>query len=184
MRLAYQQLNLPLNQSLSAEQIHLVLETLSQNHEDWQIRQAENALRHYMYFLSTKPETANESTALTHDGEWDQAIRRMQNTLRLKHRSYQTEKAYLFWVNDFRKFLGNKNPQQLIDADIQKFLSFLAVEKRVAASTQNQALNALIFFFRFLLKKQPANDITAVRSHRKKRLPVVLTPAEIQRVFK
>lgn len=184
VQLAYKHLNLPLNQPVSAEQIRSFLNTFSQSYEDWQIRQAENALRHYNYFISPEPVKGDLSVTSTQSDAWEHAIRRLKEILRLKHRSYQTEKAYISWVKKFQIYLGNKKPQQINEHDVQQFLSFLAVKKRVAASTQNQALNALIFFFRFSLNKEPLNDIAAVRSYRKKRLPVVLTPGEIQRVFK
>lgn len=66
--------------------------------------------------------------------------------LRLRHRSYSTEKTYILWLRQFRGFIKDKNPHSLGGKDIQNFLSHLAVEKKVSASTQNQALNAMSFF--------------------------------------
>ena len=71
----------------------------------------------------------------------------------------------------------------MTEQDIRQFLSHLVVEKPLAASTQNQALNALIFFFRHGFNKEPTEGIVAVRSYRKPRLPVVLSGKEIQEIF-
>jgi len=67
--------------------------------------------------------------------------------------------------------------------DLQDFLSHLAVEKNVSASTQNQALNALVFLYRNVLGKNTENELSAVRASTRRRLPIVLTPQEIERIF-
>ncbi len=179
---AYGQLKAPFTVALTANQAALFLNGLSHTHPDWQIRQAEDALRHYAYFLSRRQKA--ENTHFPNSGtSWHPFLEKMRRAMRLKHRSYQTEKSYLSWVQSFRRFLNNKAPEQLVGEDIQQFLSFLAVEKKVAASTQNQALNALVFFFRHALEKSLWPHITAVRSRQHPRLPVVLSPAEIQAIF-
>jgi len=86
-------------------------------------------------------------------------------------------------MDRFKEFTGEKSPQQLTEQDIWQFLSHLVVEKPLAASTQNQALNALIFFFRHGLNKERTEGIAAVRSYRKPRLPVMLSREEIQAIF-
>jgi len=103
--------------------------------------------------------------------------------LRLRHRAYRTEKSYLTWLYRFREFVGGKRPRELEGIDVQNFLTYLAVEKRVSASTQNQALNAIIFVFRHVLKKDIEAYIGAVRARQKRRLPVVLTKKEVQQIF-
>ena len=65
--------------------------------------------------------------------------------VRVRHYSYRTEKTYVHWVKRFVLFHGKRHPQELGEGEIGKFLSHLAVERRVAATTQNQALNALVF---------------------------------------
>ena len=67
--------------------------------------------------------------------------------------SYRTEKAYLSWVRRLKLFLDKKSPYALNGGDLQDFLSYLAIERRVSASTQNQALNALVFFSDMYLKR-------------------------------
>jgi len=180
---AYEQLKASFEESLTGQQAKSFLQELSHTHRDWQIRQAEDALRHYTYFISGRQKKNDFIPVNTSFAEWDSLIEQMQQALRLKHRSYQTEKSYVSWVESFRKFFSGKSPEQLTEDDIQQFLSFIVVEKRVSASTQNQALNALIFFFRHAMKKEPSEAIAAVRSYQKPRLPVVLSRHEIQAIF-
>lgn len=106
----------------------------------------------------------------------------MRRALRLRHRSHSTEKTYISWVRSFGSFAKRKQPEELTRDDLQDFLSYLAVEKKVSPSTQNQALNAIFFLFRHVLGKE-IEDLDAVRARPRKRLPVVLTVKEVQRTF-
>ncbi len=158
------------------------MQKLGLNHPDWQIKQAQAALRHYQFFLQKHQRI--ENTKIEHSTElWEKSIQLTIQNLRLKHRSFSTEKSYLKWIREFKFFMQEKNPAELTENDLQHFLSHLAVEKKVAPSTQNQALNALVFFFRYGLNREPENSINAVRAVPKKRLPVVLTRQEIQQIF-
>lgn len=74
-------------------------------------------------------------------------------------------------------------PDTLSGKDLQDFLSYQAVDKRVSASTQNQALNAIVFLFRHVLDKNIEGEISAVRAKKTRRLPVVLTMAETDTIF-
>ena len=183
VKTAYDNIKLPSDVPLTGGQLDNFLKELSHTHPDWQIRQAEDALRHYAYFVSGQRMPGQNAPGNDSTPEWALVLDRMRTSLRLKHRSYQTEKSYLSWVASFRRFLMGKSPLDIDEQDIQQFLSQLAVEKQVAAATQNQALNALIFFFRHALLKEPSESISAVRSYRKPRLPVVLSRAEIDTVF-
>jgi len=80
----------------------------------------------------------------------EEAIRR----LRFKHCSLRTEKAYLGWIRRFGEFLGYKAPEGLKGEDLQDFLTHLALKRKVAPSTQNQALNAIVFLFKEVLHKE------------------------------
>jgi integron integrase len=98
--------------------------------------------------------------------------------------SYSTEKTYLLWLRSFCGFIDCKSPDDLKTEDMQRFLSYLAVERKVSASTQNQALNALIFVYRHVLDKHIGEDeLNAVRAVYKRRLPVVLTVKEVHLIF-
>jgi len=86
-------------------------------------------------------------------------------------------------VRGFRAFVNDKEPKLLEGRDLQDFLSHLAVEKRVSPSTQNQALNAIVFFYRHVLDKDIEGEISAVRARQRRRLPVVLTAKEVKSLF-
>lgn len=116
--------------------------------------------------------------------EWQSLEVKTRNALRLKHRSYSTEKTYLIWLHAFGDFVKKKTISRLTTEDIQNFLSWLAVERKVSSSTQNQALNAIVFFYRNALEKDIGDEeLNAVRAVPRRRLPVVLTAKEIQAIF-
>lgn len=155
---------------------------MSKVHEDWQVKQADYALRLYNFFLShqrgkhlpTSPESERKWIAIEKD---------TRKALRLRHLSLNTEKSYIIWLRQFQGFIGEKSSEELEGADLQNFLTHLAVERRVSSSTQSQALNALAFVYRHVLNKQIEGLIEAVRAKHKRRLPVVLTPQEVEILF-
>ena len=107
-------------------------------------------------------------------------IGQMRRRLRLRRYSPRTEEAYLEWVRRFVRFGGMRHPRSLTPADVRAFLSDLAEKRRVSASTQNQALAALLFLYRDVLR-MPLPWLGALeRAKRPKRLPVVLTRAEVR----
>ena len=101
----------------------------------------------------------------------------MKNVMRIKHYSLQTEKSYIQWVRRYIYFHNKRHPEEMGALDVQKYLSYLAVEQNVSASTQNQALNAIVFLYKNVLKKE-LGSIDAIRARKPKRLPVVLTVEE------
>lgn len=123
------------------------------------------------------------SETSSHNETWKLLEEKMRNALRLRQRSLSTEKTYLIWLRSFKAFVGEKQPDQLQGRDLQDFLSHLAVEKKVSSSTQNQALNAIVFFYRHVLGKNIDQELSAVRAKQRRHLPVVLTIKEIQSIF-
>jgi integron integrase len=111
-----------------------------------------------------------------------EAIRQTRTALRLQHYAASTEESYIGWLQRFMAFAGSEDLQQFGGPEVKEFLSDLAVNARVAASTQSQALNALLFYFRKVLGRD-LEFIDAVRATRSRRLPVVLNRAEVARVF-
>lgn len=107
----------------------------------------------------------------------------VRRRIRLKHYSLRTEQAYTGWIRRFILANGKRHPRDLGAAEVEQFLSRLAVEGNVAASTQNQALAALLFLYREVLGQELPwmNDIR--RAKRPERLPVVLTRAEVASVL-
>jgi len=103
--------------------------------------------------------------------------------LRVRHYSRRTEEAYVHWIRRYIEFHDHQHPRQLSELGVNQFLTHLAVQEHVAASTQNQALSAVLFLYEHVLA-QPLNRIEGVvRARRPKRLPVVLTVEEVARVM-
>jgi integron integrase len=155
---------------------------MAKRYQDWQMKQADTALRLYDYFLSRQARKLKKDGD-ENRGEWNSLEEKMVKALRLRHRSLSTEKIYLMWVRSFQSFVGKMQPDELKGIHLQDFLSHLAVEKKIASSTQNQALNAMVFFFRHVLEKRIDNELSAVRAKQRRHLPVVLTLREVQAVF-
>lgn len=108
----------------------------------------------------------------------------VREVLRYHHYSYRTEQTYCQWIFRYIKHFGGKTHPKLLGAkDVESFLSHLAIEGGVTASTQRQALNALVFLYRHVLDIQLADDITPVRSKRVASPPTVLTQTEVQRLL-
>jgi integron integrase len=112
--------------------------------------------------------------------DWDALERAIHATLRTEHYALKTEKAYRHWIRRFVGYHNEKSPSLMGGAEIHQFLSHLAINKRVAASTQNQALNAIVFLYRKVLKKELGDFSDFPRARRPKRLPVVLSRQEVQ----
>src|SRR5699024_4700345 len=103
--------------------------------------------------------------------------------LRTRHYSLRTEKTYVAWIRRFILFHGKRHPRQMGKAEVETFLSYLAVERHVAASTQNQALNALLFLYREVLEIELPWMEDVVRAKRPERIPEVLSTQEMARLL-
>lgn len=107
----------------------------------------------------------------------------IREQIRLRHYSLRTEKAYIDWTRRFIHFCGGRHPRQLGAAEITTFLTHLAVDLNVAASTQNQALQALLFLYRDVLQLDLPHLSEIIRANRPKRLPVILSRDEVRHIF-
>jgi site-specific recombinase XerD len=107
----------------------------------------------------------------------------VRDTIRLKHYSYRTEESYVQWIRRYILFHDKRHPLEMGSAEIEAFLTDLAVNQQVAASTQNQALSALLFLYRAVLKQEVDMSIDAVRAKRSQYLPTVLTREEVLAVI-
>jgi integron integrase len=107
----------------------------------------------------------------------------MRHVIRLKHMSIRTEEAYVSWAKRFILFHDKRHPAEMGAEEIRTFLTYLAVQKQVAASTQNGALNALVFLYRHVLK-QPFPELGEIeRAKRPRRVPTVFTMEEVTAVL-
>ncbi|MDO8964136.1 MAG: integron integrase [Coriobacteriia bacterium] len=110
-------------------------------------------------------------------------IESMSDALRSRHYSPRTERVYCLWVARFVTFHGGRHPCEMGEGEINAFLTDLAVRGQVSASTQNQALAALLFLYRVVLDREVGNLGTVIRARKQKRLPVVLTRVEVRAVL-
>ncbi|NWF61587.1 MAG: integron integrase [Fischerella sp.] len=111
-------------------------------------------------------------------------MEQVQDAIRLKHYSYKTEKSYIGWIRRYIFFHNKRHPKDMGSAEIEAFLTDLAVNQKVAASTQNQALNAILFLYKEVLKQDLDLKVDAVRAKRSKYLPTVLTKDEVFAIIK
>jgi hypothetical protein len=157
----------------------------------WQVVQAEQAVRlYFVHFLgsSTEPKSLVE---IDEQGMFDTAssLQQLVTTLRLKRYARRTEKTYLFWLESCFRFVCAADPacpQGKSSADprhVKDFLAQLVVKHNVAAGTQNQAFYSLLFFFRSILKRDIGDMKEALRAQQRRRLPVVLSVSETQRLL-
>jgi integron integrase len=160
---------------------------------DWQVEQA----RHSIEILLDKhlkldpgksvpcPEsftdsvTHGEKLLKLHGG----LIKRFVSEIRVRHYSIRTEDAYLFWIKRFLSFHLLKNPENLGAPDIRRYLTYLAEERKVSSSTQNQALNAIVFLYSQVLRQDPGDFADFSLAKRPVRVPTVLTKDEANKLL-
>ena len=103
----------------------------------------------------------------------------LRQLARVKHMALATERAYVYWAERYIRFHGIRHPISMGAAEIESFLTHLAVQQHVSASTQNQALGALLFLYRDVLRVE-IGKFDAVRARRPQRVPTVLSRGEVR----
>jgi integron integrase len=175
---------------------------------DWQVKQAEHALK-IMYEIFLPRYAPERQTAVGPTGkhpsqeaiakaggfrdrvipgeverQFSELVEAVKTEVRSRHYSYRTETSYLDWIRRFIAFHDYADPRGLnASASVKTYLDYLAVEREVAASTQNQALNALVFFYGQVLRKPLGEMEEFARAKRPRRLPEVMTRDEVQRLL-
>ena len=115
--------------------------------------------------------------------KWDQALTSLANEIKVRNYSSKTLKSYRVWTIKFQHFICFKSPELLDTKDVKLFLTHLAVEKKVAASSQNLAFNSLLFFYRHVLGKEFGKADGVVRAKKRPNIPVVLSREEVHRIL-
>ncbi|MBI5185389.1 MAG: phage integrase N-terminal SAM-like domain-containing protein [Nitrospinae bacterium] len=115
---------------------------------------------------------------------WDKIIHNLAAEIKMRHYSRKTLKAYADWSRKFQSYLQNKPHEELPASDVKAYLTYLAVNCKVSASTQSQAFNALLFLYRHILKKDFGDHKDIPRAKKSKYIPVVLSRKEIDAVLK
>ena len=108
---------------------------------------------------------------------------RVRDHLRKLHYSFRTEQQYLFWIRRFILFHGKRHPSEMAARQVEDFLTHLAVDRKVSASTQNQALAAILFLYQKVLQVELPWLDGIVRAKQSRHLPVVLTPGEAKDIL-
>lgn len=175
--------------SLVAEFIHSLQS--GNNIADWQIKQAEEAVRLYLHHFSgdkVVEKARGAEISQKSISELSNILDEMKHLIRLKHYSYSTEQTYIDWV---KRFFIYVQKSKTVDTayvvnreDVKNYLAHLAIKQRVSASTQNQAFNALLFLFREVFKEDFDDMAGTLRAKRGKKLPVVLSIEEVKALFK
>jgi len=107
---------------------------------------------------------------------------RARDLIRVKHYSIRTEETYLHWMKDFILFHKKRHPAEMGAPEVEAYLTHLAVDRNVAPSTQNVAMQSILFLYRQVLGME-LTGIEALRAKKDKRLPVVLSKSEVHRVL-
>lgn len=175
------------------DRLTVFLDNLKAYHEDWQIDQAEKAVRLYFshYLTLSGPGMALTELKPDANGCYSKAnvLNATRTLIRLRHYSTSTEQTYIHWIGRYFRYLASVDTSVLGDLvkiapqSIKDYLAYLAVTERVAASTQNQAFNALLFMAREVLKIELGDMSHNVRAKQGDRLPVVLSVEEVKKLF-
>jgi len=107
----------------------------------------------------------------------------LREALRSRHYSRRTEQTYCHWVKRFIYFHKVRHPSEMAEPEINSFLTYLAVKEHVSASTQNQALSALLFLYRYVLNREIGELGEVIRARKPKHLPLVLTREEVKSII-
>jgi integron integrase len=179
---------------ISEQRVSQYLDSLESDEviKDWQVKQAADAVILYVEKFLNKPLRRDTSSAEDAGSSprtqkiispWKQILEETKSLIRLKHYSLSTEKTYLGWITRFKQYLQDREPSLVESDDVKKFLTHLAIQGRVSASTQNQAFNALLFLCRQVLHKEMDDLTSVVRAKRKMKLPTVLTRDETKKLL-
>jgi site-specific recombinase XerD len=106
----------------------------------------------------------------------------VRDAIRVKHYARNTEQAYVYWIKKYILFHNKRYPKEMGTGEVQVFLTHLALEEHISASTQNQALSALLFLYRNVLS-QELGPVDSVRAKPSQHVPTVLSRAEVQAVL-
>jgi len=110
-------------------------------------------------------------------------LTQIRNKMRAANYSSKTIEAYIHWIVEFIRYSGTKPPEMLGEKDVEKYLTYLAVKRNVAPSTQNQALAAILYLYNNIVSKEIGWLDNVVKSKRTRRLPVVFTKQEVRNIF-
>ena len=125
-------------------------------------------------------QTASHTTSMKNPPK---LLDQVRYALRTRHYSYRTEKCYIQWIKSYILFHDKRHPAELAENHINQYLTHLAVDKKVAASTQNQSLCAIVFLYKNVLKIDLGDFGPLIWAKKPQRLPVVLSKQEVKQIM-
>ncbi len=131
----------------------------------------------------TRSESAGLAGATTTPRSKPRLLEQVRIALRSRHYSRRTEATYVNWIKRFIFYHNKRHPKEMAETEVNQFLTYLAVKEKVSASTQNQALSALLFLYRYVMEHPLGELGSVIRARPSKRLPVVLTREEVKAVL-
>ena len=175
------------NEAQQAIKLYLLMNNQSASHKRTsEIHKASSSQKNNKYQSNHKPDSVKESlgnsgfksgnSSLT----WRKINSNLEKEIKLRHYSPKTLEAYSHWTRYFQKFHDSRDPDKLDTNHVRAYLEFLAVKANVAASSQNQAFNALLFLFRHVIKKELTDLKNIPRAKRGRRIPTVLSVEEVR----
>lgn len=186
------------NSSQSASLPHFKQKLKQKHQSERQIAQAKYAITLYYKLIESyrRDQSATNSQVkecleyattsasnILKNQSWKNEFEMLDNEIKIRKYSRKKLRAYTLWVQSFQAYLKSKSPKQLDSIDAKKFITHLAVEKQVSVSTQNQAFNSLLFFYRHVLKKEFGNFKDIPRAKRTRYTPSVLSRKEIDDII-
>ncbi|MDW7680190.1 MAG: integron integrase [bacterium] len=178
-----------------------LLKLNQKNQTDHQIKQAQKAITLFYELVEIHQKKTSSSPNQKESGSasvkrepdkdlnksinqcWSKEYKQLKDEISLRQYSVRTLKTYTAYVSKFQAYLKSKSPELIDSQDAKNFITHLAVEKQVSASTQNLAFNALLFFYRYVLKKEFGNFQNVPRAKRTKYTPTVLSRKEIDTII-
>ncbi len=177
--------------NLNWEMMSRFLAELEQSREDWQVRQASDALTIYtgnylkaVHGIDILERSPDRKVPTEAGGQaWSAVDQLMRDAIALRRLSPSTEKTYTGWCRRFGHYLEYKAPTDVDSIDVKNYLTNLAKVERVSESTQNQAFNSILFLFRHILGKELENMRSTPRARSRDYVPVVLAPEEVRAIL-
>jgi integron integrase len=150
----------------------------------WQIQQAADAVRIYRYQYKGADKDSDLKDNTLNINDEDNLLNRLQEIIELRHYARSTGKTYIHWTRKFLHYRKQANLNcEFESKDVKAFLTRLAMVEKVSASTQNQAFNALLLFYREVLRIDLEDIANTVRARKGRKIPTVLSVEEVQRLF-
>ena len=162
---------------------HFLQKLKEKNQPDVQRKQAQNAITLFYEMLAGGKKSGDKNSSVNPEEIWNNLLSDLYKEIKIRHYSPKTLKTYYNWTRSFKRYLTKKDPESLDSSDVKSYLEYLAIKKKVTRATQNQAFNALLFFYRHVLNKEFGDMSDTFRPKQRRRIPVVLSREEIDKIF-